>query len=88
MNSEERKVISDIFDRLRQAASQPRDPEAERFIAETLREQPYAPYARAQLVYVQAYESIRTDTRQKIDRLAGERQERDQGIRAFASTAA
>jgi hypothetical protein len=53
MNSEERKVISDIFDRLRQAASQPRDPEAERFIAEKLREQPYAPYAMAQLVYVQ-----------------------------------
>jgi hypothetical protein len=53
MNSQERQVIDDIFRRLEQAASQPRDPEAERFIAEKLRQQPYAPYAMAQLIYVQ-----------------------------------
>ena len=53
MNDQERQVISDIFRRLEQVANQPRDPEAERFIAEKLREQPYAPYAMAQAVYVQ-----------------------------------
>ena len=53
MNSEERDVISGIFQRLEQAGSQPRDADAERFIADKLRSQPYAPYAMAQLIYVQ-----------------------------------
>lgn len=53
MTPQERDVIAGIFDRLKQAANQPRDPEAENFIAERLREQPYAPYAMAQAVYVQ-----------------------------------
>jgi hypothetical protein len=34
-------------------ANQPRDPEAERFIADKLRQQPYAPYAMAQAIFVQ-----------------------------------
>ena len=38
MNSEERDVISGIFQRLEQAQSQPRDAEAERFIADKLRD--------------------------------------------------
>jgi len=53
MNSQEREVISDIFRRLEQVAGQPRDPEAERLIAEKIRQQPYAPYAMAQALYVQ-----------------------------------
>jgi uncharacterized protein len=53
MNDQEREVISDIFRRLEQVASQPRDPEAERFIADKLRQQPYAPYAMAQAIFVQ-----------------------------------
>jgi len=53
MNDQEREVISDIFRRLEQVANQPRDPEAERFIAEKLRQQPYAPYAMAQAIFVQ-----------------------------------
>jgi uncharacterized protein len=53
MTPQERDVISGIFDRLRNAAQQPRDPEVERFIAERMREQPYAPYAMAQSIYVQ-----------------------------------
>jgi hypothetical protein len=53
MNHEERQVITDIFDRLRQVENQPRDPEAERFIADKLRLQPYAPYAMAQAIYIQ-----------------------------------
>lgn len=53
MTPQERDVIAGIFDRLKQASNQPRDPEAERFIAERLAQQPYAPYAMAQSVYVQ-----------------------------------
>jgi hypothetical protein len=84
MNSEERKVISDIFDRLRQAASQPRDPEAERFIAEKLREQPYAPYAMAQLVYVQE-EAIKS-LNQQLEELQAERGRGQQGGGGFLSS--
>jgi uncharacterized protein len=53
MTPQERDVIAGIFDRLKQAANQPRDPEADKFIAERLAQQPYAPYAMAQSVYVQ-----------------------------------
>src|SRR3954447_5515271 len=53
VNSQEREIISGIFKRLEQAASQPRDPETERFISDKIRSQPYAPYAMAQLIYVQ-----------------------------------
>lgn len=53
MNEQERQVIDDIFRRLEQVAQQPRDPEAERFIADRVRRQPYAPYAMAQALYVQ-----------------------------------
>jgi hypothetical protein len=53
VNDQERQVIDDIFRRLEQVAHQPRDPEAERFIADKVRRQPYAPYAMAQALYVQ-----------------------------------
>jgi hypothetical protein len=53
MNSQERDVISGIFERLKSVAEAPRDPEAERFIAELVARQPYAPYAMAQAIYVQ-----------------------------------
>lgn len=53
MNNQEREIISDIFQRMEQAAGQPRDPEAERLIADRIRQQPYAPYAMAQTIYVQ-----------------------------------
>jgi hypothetical protein len=53
MNDQERQVIADIFHRLEQVANQPRDPDTERFIAEKVRQQPYAPYAMAQAIFVQ-----------------------------------
>jgi hypothetical protein len=52
MTPEERQVIIGIFERLKAAESQPRDPEAERLIADLVARQPYAPYAMAQSVYV------------------------------------
>ena len=53
MNEQEREVIADIFRRLEQVANEPRDAEAERFIAEKLRQQPYASYAMAQTIFIQ-----------------------------------
>jgi uncharacterized protein len=53
VNAEERQVIDDIFRRLEQVADQPRDAEAERYIADKVRRQPYAPYALAQQAFVQ-----------------------------------
>lgn len=67
MTPQERDVIAGIFDRLKQAANQPRDPEAENFIAQRLREQPYAPYAMAQAVYVQ--ETALTNLQAQVEEL-------------------
>ena len=53
MTPQERDVITGIFERLKQAGDAPRDAEAERFIADLVARQPYAPYVMAQSVYVQ-----------------------------------
>lgn len=65
MTPQERDVIGGIFDRLKQAANQPREPEAERFIADKIREQPYAPYAMAQAIFVQ--EQALTNLQAQLD---------------------
>src|SRR3712207_849892 len=70
MNNQERQVISDIFRRLEQVAAQPRDPGTERFIADKIRQQPYAPYAMAQAVYVQ--EQALTNLQAENERLRAE----------------
>lgn len=67
MNQEERAVIDGIFERLKGVANQPRDPEAERYIAELVRTQPYAPYAMAQSVFVQ--EQALINQQQQIEQL-------------------
>ncbi|TNC10203.1 DUF2076 domain-containing protein [Methylobacterium terricola] len=77
MNSEERDVINGIFQRLEQAAQQPRDADAERFIADKIRAQPYAPYAMAQLVYVQE-EAIKS-LNQQLEQARAEAQRAGQG---------
>jgi len=77
MNSEERDVINGIFQRLEQAAQQPRDADAERFIADKIRAQPYAPYAMAQLVYVQE-EAIKS-LNQQLEQARAEAQRGGQG---------
>lgn len=53
MNADEQKLLSGLFDRTRQAADTPRDPEAERFIVDQIKSQPSAPYLLAQAVIVQ-----------------------------------
>jgi hypothetical protein len=70
MNNQEREVITDIFRRLEQAANQPRDPDAERLIADQIRQQPYAPYAMAQALYVQ--EQALTNLHNQVQQLEAE----------------
>jgi hypothetical protein len=53
MSPEERQLLADLFDRIRQNANNPRDREAEAFITGQVRAQPYAPYLLAQTVIVQ-----------------------------------
>jgi hypothetical protein len=53
MSPEERQLLTGLFDRVRAAAGNPRDKEAEALIAEATKAQPYAPYLLAQTVIVQ-----------------------------------
>ena len=53
MTPEERQLLTGLFDRVRSAASQPRDRDAEALISDAVRAQPYAPYLLAQTVLVQ-----------------------------------
>ena len=72
MTQQERDVISGIFDRLKGAADQPRDQEAERYIADLIARQPYAPYVMAQSLYVheQALTNMQTRVQQLESQLA------------------
>lgn len=76
MSPEEKSVIAGIFDRLAQAENQPRDAEAERFIAERLRTQPYAPYVMAQAIYVQ--EQALANLNREIEQLKAQVEELSQ----------
>ena len=53
MQPQERELIVGLFDRLRPFDSQPRDPEAERLIADSVARQPSTPYLLTQTVLVQ-----------------------------------
>src|ERR1700730_5378963 len=53
MSPEERQLLTGLFDRIRGAASTPRDQEAEALIQDATKAQPYAPYFLAQTVLVQ-----------------------------------
>ena len=55
MTPQERQMLADLFERVRSAAASPRDAEAEAFIAEAVRGQPYAPYLLAQTAIVQQH---------------------------------
>ena len=53
MNADERQLLTDLFERVRVAGSQSRDPQAESFINDAVRALPYAPYVLAQTVLIQ-----------------------------------
>lgn len=78
MTPEERNLLDDLFQRLRQAEGQPRDPDAERFIREAMQAQPAAPYYMAQSLLVQQH--ALSAAQQRIEDL--ERQLKDAQQRA------
>lgn len=53
MSPEERQLLASLFDRVRSAGSTQRDADAEAFINQSVRDQPYAPYLLAQAVIMQ-----------------------------------
>jgi len=53
MSPEERQLLTTLFDRVRTASATPRDRDAEAFIEQGTREQPYTTYYLAQAVIVQ-----------------------------------
>ena len=53
MSPEERQLLASLFDRVRGASSTQRDADAEAFINQAVRDQPYAPYFLAQAVIMQ-----------------------------------
>ena len=53
MTPQERELLSNLFDRLRQCEGNPKEPEAAAFIADAVARQPDAPYFMAQLLLVQ-----------------------------------
>jgi hypothetical protein len=53
MSPEERQLLSSLFDRIKSAAATPRDADAEAFINQSVRDQPYAPYLLSQAVIMQ-----------------------------------
>lgn len=70
MNAQEKQVIDEIFGRLKNVADQPRDVEVQQYISDLIRQQPYAPYALAQSVYVQ--EQALLNAHQEIEALKAE----------------
>ena len=63
MTPQERQLIDELFDRLAKLERQPRDPEAERAIAEGLARAPHALYPLVQTVLVQDEALRRADGR-------------------------
>jgi hypothetical protein len=63
MTPEERQLIDDLFDRLAQLETNPRDGEAERAIADGLKRAPHAVYALVQTALVQDEALKRADAR-------------------------
>jgi hypothetical protein len=84
MTPEERQLVDDLFDRLARLEANPRDPDAERAIAEGLRRAPNAVYALVQTALVQDEALKRADAR--IRELSGEGAEPQQQGGSFLDT--
>ncbi len=69
MSPEERQLLTGLFDRVRAAAGNPRDKEAEALIADEAKAQPYAPYLLAQTVIVQ--DQALTAANERLQELEG-----------------
>src|SRR5690348_16684898 len=79
MTPEERQLVDDLFDRLAKLEGNPRDPDAQRAIAEGLQRAPNAVYALVQTALVQDEALRRADARIRELSEAGEPQQQSSG---------
>ncbi len=86
MTPDERQMLAGLFDRVRAAAHEPRDRDAEAFIADRLRAQPEAPYVLSQAVLLQ--EQAIAAQAQKIEDLEGRLRDAEQRAAQAAVPAA
>ncbi|WP_158810576.1 DUF2076 domain-containing protein [Beijerinckia sp. L45] len=77
MSPEERQLLQGLFDRMRSASGNTRDREAEAFINDNVRQQPYAPYLLSQTVIVQD-QALRA-ANDRLQQLESELQQMQQG---------
>jgi len=84
MTPQEQQLVAELFDRLTKLEAAPRDPDAERLIADGARQAPRALYALVQTVLVQdealKRASVRIqDLQQQLESLAGDEPQQRQG---------
>lgn len=80
MSPEERQLIGSLFDRIGTASTGTRDAEAETFIADRVREHPYAPYFLSQAVIIQ--EKALQAAAQKVEELQSQIRNLQEGQRS------
>ena len=80
MTPQERQLVDELFDRLARLEDAPRDPDAERAIADGLRRAPHAAYALVQTVLVQDEALKRANARIQELEGGGQAQEQPRGF--------
>ena len=85
MTPQEQELVNELFDRLAQLENNPRDPNAERLIADGLRDAPHAVYALVQTALVQDEALKRANAR--IEELQAQIGGEEQQQAAASSTA-
>ena len=87
MSPEERQLLQGVFDRMRNNSSAPRDGEADRLIADNVRQQPYSPYFLTQAVIVQEQALQAANQRiQQLEQEASNRPAQQSGGGGFLSS--
>jgi uncharacterized protein len=80
MTPQERQLVDELFDRLAKLEDAPRDPDAERLIADGVRQAPHAPYVLVQTVLVQDEALKRANARIQELEGGGQPQEQPRGF--------
>jgi uncharacterized protein len=87
MTPQEQQLVADLFDRLTSLEGQPRDPDAERVIAEGLRRAPHSVYALVQSVLLQDEALKRANSRiEELEHAAGDEKPAQGGGGGFLDT--
>ena len=89
MTPQERELLTGLFDRLKQVERNPKDEEAEAFIAQAMAAQPSAPYFMAQVLLVQdqALSAAQARIRQLLQEIEAARAQPAAPARSFLGDA-